>query len=546
MKNLLRNALAAIVVGHLLLVTAWVLLRTHAASWRVDVVFLLASLIILLVLSRIVRAWRKAEADSRLVEAMLDRMPGVLFLADEEGRRLLRWNRQLEVVTGLDSETLAQVSPQWLANREESVVREHAREVFTQGAADLEGELVSGDGERIPYLFTGHPLEIDGNRYVVGIGVDISSLRETEHRLRQTAAHFRNIFDVSPAGILLLDADFRVVAANQALMRMLGASAAELRGRHVAEFACPEDEQAEDFMARLREAASASSALEMQLRRFDGETMHARIVPGRLESAGSGGPQPRFMLVIEDRTLRRAYEERLEHYAATLEQLSRHQLDRLEQERRDISRELHDEIGQLLTAVRLRINNALATNERESRIQQLRQADEETGRVLDVVRRLSRTLHPTMLDDFGLPAALQWLCDSMLSALPTPPVLDFDAVELDPRPESHIETACFRIAQEALTNILKYAEATRIRVALELADGGLALEVSDNGGGFDVDAATVAVSQGRSLGLIGMRERATLAGGHFELQSLPGKGTRVRAWMPLNERIAAQKEVDRQ
>src|SRR5690606_107778 len=117
-------------------------------------------------------------------------------------------------------------------------------------------------------------------------------------------------------------------------------------------------EEAGSFTESLRDAAASGEALELQLQRIDGEVIHARIVPGRLESAEADGPQPRFMLVIEDRTLRRAYEERLEHYAATLEQLSRHQLDRLEQERREISRELHDEIGQLLTAVRLRSNNA--------------------------------------------------------------------------------------------------------------------------------------------------------------------------------------------
>src|SRR5690606_15395813 len=148
----------------------------------------------------------------------------VLFLGDEKGERLLRWNRQLEIVTGLDSETLAQASPPWLANRQASAVREHARKVFAEGAADLEGELIGRDGRRIPCLFTGHPLEMDGARYVVGIGVDISSLRETEIRLRQSAARFRNIFDASPAGVLLVDEHFHIVDANHALARMLGAS----------------------------------------------------------------------------------------------------------------------------------------------------------------------------------------------------------------------------------------------------------------------------------------------------------------------------------
>lgn len=542
MKNLLRNARAAFVVGHLLLLISWILLRTHLGEgWVLDLVFVLASTAILLAFVR--RKQRKL-AGSRLLEAMLDQMPGVLFLTDAKGERLLRWNRHLETVTGLDSEALARVSPPWLANRRPAAVREHAREVFEHGAADLEGELIGRDGQRIPFLFTGHPLEMDGERYVVGIGVNISSLHETEIRLRQSVARFRNIFDVSPAGILLLDETLCIVDANLAAARMLGAARRELRGWAVAELVCHDDEADKRFVSRLRDAAESNAALEIRMQRFDGNTIQAQIVPGKLETIGEDAVQPRFMLVIEDRTLRRAYEERLEHYAATLEQLSRHQLDRLEQERREISRELHDEIGQLLTAVRLRINNALATSERDSRTQQLRQADEETGRVLDVVRRLSRTLHPTMLDDFGLAAALQWVCDSMLSALPEPPVLDFTAADLEPRPEGYIETACFRIAQEALTNILKYAKASRIRVALEVVDGGLALEVADNGEGFDVEAATADAARGRSLGLIGMRERATLAGGHLDLQSVRGKGTRVRAWIPLADRSHMDRRTD--
>lgn len=376
-----------------------------------------------------------------------------------------------------------------------------------------------------------HFEQLKGILFVLISTAIIGTLEYAHHvgkrQRERSTAHFRNVFEATPAGIVLLDAHLRVIESNPAFCRLLRRNAEDIVGRRFADFLSGFAASTQELERRLRTGVQSVDDLELDMLRSDGTHLIVRVFPANLLPPGD-----QYMLIAEDETRHRGYERRLEQYAATLEQLSKRQLEMLEEERREISRELHDEVGQLLTAIRLRIDNALATSEREPRTKQLRDAGEETGRVLDIVRDLSRTLRPTILDDFGLAAALQWLCDSLLSALQERPGVVIDVEELEPRPHAVIETACFRIAQEALTNVIKYAGAKRVEVLLYVQNNGVVLEVIDDGDGFDVDAAEALAARGESLGVIGMRERAMLAGGRLEIRSQPGTGTCVHAWLP--------------
>jgi len=153
------------------------------------------------------------------------------------------------------------------------------------------------------------------------------------------------------------------------------------------------------------------------------------------------------------------------------------------------------------------------------------------------VRSLSLDLRPPLLDDLGLVPALHWLVQQHHSRGATPRV----HLTTDPnlgRCEPPIETACFRIAQEALTNALRHARATSIDLTLAAREGSLRLGVSDNGKGFDSAAARVRAEGGGSLGLLGMHERASLAGGSLTLHSAPGQGTQIEAVFPLSNSSA--------
>jgi signal transduction histidine kinase len=214
--------------------------------------------------------------------------------------------------------------------------------------------------------------------------------------------------------------------------------------------------------------------------------------------------------------------------------LSRRLMDVQEAERRHLARELHDEIGQQMTAIRLSL---LATQKctdvvRSRSIDRHRSLDIVDG-LIQQVRDLSLDLRPPMLDDYGLAATLQWYCEEQAERAGIPVEADIDSY--GPRLPPAIEVACFRIAQEALTNVIRHAKAKRVWVALRRHDGTVTLCIMDDGRGFDVADILGLATAGKSLGILSMKERAQLLGGTLTIDSLPGKGTWIHAVLPSCE-----------
>lgn len=244
-----------------------------------------------------------------------------------------------------------------------------------------------------------------------------------------------------------------------------------------------------------------------------------------------GGAIQRELREAGMRRARRRNELELLDAKQRLQALSNRMLEMQEAERRHIARELHDEIGQSLTAIKLSVD-ALARHLHDDPARHLAtEIAAAAGHVLDQVRQLSLDLRPPQLDDLGLRAALHWLVKR--HACEGGPVIELEAPEDVPGCTPQAETACFRIVQETLTNALRHADASQVRIELSADAGHCCLEVSDNGCGFDVTAARARALKGSSLGLLSMQERAALAGGELSIASGAGDGTCVRARFPL-------------
>lgn len=211
-----------------------------------------------------------------------------------------------------------------------------------------------------------------------------------------------------------------------------------------------------------------------------------------------------------------------------LRALSRRLLEVQEEERRSLARDLHDDIGQVLTALKIQLESLRPGAAMPSQVQE---CVETTRHALERVRQLSLSLRPLQLDDLGLAAALRSHLDRQASLGGLMP--HFDAAEAPPLVAPEVETACFRVAQEAITNVLRHAHARNLWLRLFTADGRLALSVRDDGNGFELDAAKRRAAAGGSLGVVGMEERAALAGGSLELRTAPGQGTVLLATFPL-------------
>jgi len=203
-----------------------------------------------------------------------------------------------------------------------------------------------------------------------------------------------------------------------------------------------------------------------------------------------------------------------------------------ETERRNIARELHDEIGQSLTVAEMNLQAALQQTPAKAGVaRRLQDSIQAVERVLEQVQDLSLNLRPSMLDDLGLEPALRWYANRQASLAGLR--LSFKADPLEHRIDPVIETECFRVGQEALTNVVRHSQASELAVELRKCDGQLHLLVKDNGVGFDVSNIREKAVRGASLGVLSMEERASLAGGGIEFVSSPGIGTEVRAWFPL-------------
>jgi signal transduction histidine kinase len=224
-----------------------------------------------------------------------------------------------------------------------------------------------------------------------------------------------------------------------------------------------------------------------------------------------------------DITERRRAEQALRGY-------SRRLIDAQEEERQRIARELHDQIGQILTAVQFNLHavqRICGTTESMALIDDGIRVLDET---LEQVRDMSLDLRPSLLDDLGLVPALRWYVGRLARRTGLKPDVVTDLPHQDMRFAREVETACFRIAQEALTNILRHAHANRVMIHLALIEDRLSLVVNDNGIGFDAD---LRAPSAMTLGLQGMQERAVAVGGSIRIISRPSIGTEVNASFPI-------------
>jgi signal transduction histidine kinase len=201
-----------------------------------------------------------------------------------------------------------------------------------------------------------------------------------------------------------------------------------------------------------------------------------------------------------------------------------------EDERRSLSRELHDEIGQMLTGLQFTIKSIMPESTEEQR-NKLDQIQILISVIISQIRELSINLRPSLLDDLGILPTLVWYFDRYEAK--TGVRVSFDHQNLDQRFSPELEITAFRIVQEALTNVARYAEADNAEVKINILGSVMQVEIHDRGRGFDITL----LPKNQSVGLDGMRERTFAVGGIMEIQSQPGKGTDILATLPIAGQI---------
>jgi PAS domain S-box-containing protein len=362
--------------------------------------------------------------------------------------------------------------------------------------------------------------------YVNLYAQNITARKRAEEEQRESEERFRSLVENLTVGIYRTTPQGRILMANLTLVRMLGyENFEELAARNLEEQGFSPDYPRRAFREHI-ERDGEVKGLEAAWTRRDGSVVFLR------ESArvvrGESGNVLWYEGMVEDITERRRAEEERQRSLEQLRALAAQQQSVREEERKRLAREIHDQLGQALTAIKIDLSfllRELPAGEKPpaKRTASILQLVDEAIRA---VRRISTELRPGILDDLGLVATLEWAGEDFQARTGTRCRLDLPREDIAVDPER--ATAIFRILQETLTNVARHADASQVEVRLAKEDGDLTLEVHDNGKGIPEDK----LSNGESLGILGMRERALLLGGEIIISGAPGQGTIVRVRIP--------------
>ncbi|MDH4299103.1 MAG: ATP-binding protein [Dehalococcoidia bacterium] len=336
-----------------------------------------------------------------------------------------------------------------------------------------------------------------------------------------------DILDALPFYVMLIDEQHHILKANRAVQAQLGLKPEDIIGKYCPEivhglsqpwYACPLEEAVRGAQAVEREALDEKS----------GRWIRSGIYPtGKLTPEGS-----RILFhMVSDINDRKEAEDQLQASREQLRSLSAHLESVREAERKKMAREIHDELGQILTALKIDLSSLAerSAEEQQSLHRKVESMDELVDMAMETVDRISMELRPPILDELGIGVALEWQAEDF--ARRTKIKCEFISKPKDIVLDPDRSTALFRIFQEALTNVARHSNASKVKAVLTKETDRIVLTIKDNGKGIEKKQ----IDDPKAFGIIGMKERAHFLGGEVRFNSAPGKGTSITVTIPLTK-----------
>ncbi len=363
----------------------------------------------------------------------------------------------------------------------------------------------------------------------IATAVENARLYEKEHltarRLAVSERNYRELFENARDAIWTHDVYGNITAANKAMEELTGYSTTELSGMNVRDFLSTRSVATSNLINLWgQNNESSEQPYEQSFIRKDGVEAVLMVTSNPITEDGK---PIGFQQIARDVTRERWLQDNLRYYVE-------HITDAQEEERKRIARELHDDTAQALYAILRQVDNFIRGSDNLSEENKVFFGDLRGGvsKVLQGVRRFSQDLRPSILDDLGLVAAIRWLASELKERCNIEALLKVQGVEQ--RLPPHTELLLFRIVQEALRNVEKHAQASKVTVEMLYSENRIKVIIIDNGKGFRLSGDLADLPRQGRLGLAGMEERARLVGGSLSIETEPGKGTTVTVDVPVS------------
>ena len=388
---------------------------------------------------------------------------------------------------------------------------------------EAKGLKKNGDTIWIEVFCNGTPGE--KSKEIIGTILDITERKKAEEQLTHEKNLSSSIIESIPGIFELYDKRFRFLRWNRQFELASGYTADEIRNLHVVDDLTFGAERGKRYNILKRISETGRDEGEITITIKNGKKIPLYYVGQLINYEG----EPCFICSAIDITERKLAEEKLTASYEEIRYLSEHLRNIREEERKHIAREIHDDLGQQLTVLKMDLGTLIKKLPLADDISRSRLASfsERIDQIVQSVRKIASELRPSLLDDLGLPEAISWQLEEVEkhSGIRT----HFKGPKEEWTLTDPVKTNLFRILQEALTNIVRHSKATEVAVDLHCGHDHIMLKVSDNGVGYTIGQS----DDGGTLGIVGMRERASIIGGSLEIESSPKEGTKVIITVPV-------------
>lgn len=468
-------------------------------------------------------------SERNLLRKLIDNLPDYIYVKDVQSRYIITNKAFVDLVgAASEAETIGKTVVDFFGDEVGKINLEEDKKILEKGAMiiDRDDPILINQLDQRWLLTTKVPLQDKDGKVIgiLGISKDITSRKEAEEQLKNSEKKYKLLFESNPMPMWMLSMpDRKFVDVNAAAVNQYGYTKNEFLQMTAADIRPPEEihslqKLSTDYIPGINNAGV------WRHKKKDGTILHVDIITHDIMYENR-----RVRLVLSnDVTEKLEAKNKLQKSFEDLRQLTFRLQEIREEERTGIAREIHDELGQQLTVLKMDIAwlNKKMTIESPDIKDKLKQLSDMLDETVKTVRRISSELRPSVLDDLGLVAAMEWHLKEFekRSGIKT----EFIEPENDLPMNNNIRTALYRILQESLTNVARHAYAKNVTVKLEMVDFEIILTIEDDGNGFDKEK----IAGKKTLGILGMEERASMLGGRYNVMSRPGKGTKTKVVIP--------------